>query len=220
MHKRRSWAVLLVLGLLGAALPLPAVGASQPPPPSRAIALTADETVLLVVNPDSNSLTFVDTATQAVIAELATGRDPRTVAAAGGRAYVANRGSRTVSVVDIDRRETVAEIEAGYRPYGVVADPARDRVYVSVQGEDRIISLDAATYAVLSSRPVPALPSGLALSPDGERLYVTHLLSGAVTVLPAEVVQVYLPLILKQSTIGVQMAGGVDDGSVARGYVM
>ena len=212
MRSHHSWTVLLVLGLLAAGLQPPAVSASQPLPPSRAIALTADGTILLVVNPDSNSLTLIDTATQAVIAEVATGRDPRTVAVAGGRAYVSNRGSRTVSVVDIDRRETVAEVEAGYRPYGVVADPARDRVYVSLQGEGRIISLDAATYEVLSSRPVPALPSGLALSSDGERLYVTHLLSAAVTVLPADTVQVYLPLVLKQGTGGVQMARGVPGG--------
>lgn len=208
MRNRHSRAVLLALFLLAAALPPPAAAASQPPPPSRAIALTPDGDTLLAVNPDSNSLTLVDTATQAVIAEVAVGRDPRTVAVAGGRAYVANRGSRTVSVVDIDRRETVAELEAGYRPYGVVADPARGRVYVSIQGENRIIGLDAATHEVISSRTVPALPSGLALSPEGDRLYVTHLLSGMVTALPTEPVRVYLPTILKQGTGGVQDRGG------------
>jgi YVTN family beta-propeller protein len=113
---------------------------------------------LLVVNPDSNSLTLVDTDTQAVIAEVPVGRDPRTVAVADGRAYVANRGSRSVSVVDIDLRQTAAEIDVGYRPYGVVADPDRERVYVSVQGEDRIVSLDATTYEVVSNRMVPPFP--------------------------------------------------------------
>jgi YVTN family beta-propeller protein len=194
---------LAVLVLI-AALPLPAVAANRPTPPSRAIALTPDGNTLLAVNPDSNSLTLVDTDTQAVIAEVPVGRDPRTVAVADGRAYVANRGSRSVSVVDIDLRQTAAEIDVGYRPYGVVADPDRERVYVSVQGEDRIVSLDATTYEVVSNRMVPPLPSGLALSPEGDALYVTHLLSGAVTVHPAEPVQVYLPLILKDGVGGAQ----------------
>ena len=207
MRYRHSWSFLLTLLFLAAALPPPAAAASLPPPPSRAIALTPDGKTLLVVNPDSNSLTLVDTATQVVIAELPVGRDPRTVAVAGGRAYVANRGSRSVSVVDIDLRETVAEINVGYRPYGVVADPVKGRVYVSVQGEDRIVGLDAATHEVISSRKVSALPSGLALSPAGDTLYVTHLLSGMVTVLPAEPVRIYLPLILKGGIGGSQFPG-------------
>jgi YVTN family beta-propeller protein len=197
MHHRHRWLVLLALLLLNAALPPPVAVAGQLPPSSRAVALTPDGSVLLVVNPDSNSLTLVDTATMTVIAELPVGRDPRTVTVAGARAYVANRGSRTVSVVDLDLKETVSEVEVGYRPYGVVADPVRGRVFVAVQGEDRIVGLNATTGEVISSRAVGALPSGLALSPDGGTLYVTHLLSGAVTVLPAEQVRIYLPLVLK-----------------------
>jgi len=45
-----------------------------------AIAITADGATLLVVNPDSNSLTLVDTAGHSVLVELPVGVDPRTVA--------------------------------------------------------------------------------------------------------------------------------------------
>ena len=83
--------------------------------------------------------------------------------------------------MDIDLQETVTELELGYRPYGVVADPSSGRIYISLQGEDRIVGLDTATDEVISSQKVSDLPSGLALSPDGAVIYVTHLLSGAVT---------------------------------------
>jgi YVTN family beta-propeller protein len=53
---------------------------SNPKRASSAIAVTADGDTLLVVNPDSNSLTLVDTAGESVIAELPVGVDPRTVA--------------------------------------------------------------------------------------------------------------------------------------------
>ena len=147
MRYRHSWFFLLILLLLTPSLP-PAAAATQPLPSSRAIALSTDGQTLLAVNPDSNSLTLVDTTTQAVIAELPVGRDPRTVAVSGGHAYIANRGSRSVSVVDISLRQTVAAIDVGYRPYGVVADPIKGRIYISVQGEDRIVVLDSVPFLV------------------------------------------------------------------------
>lgn len=60
---------------------------------SSGIALTSDGATLLVLNPDSNSLTLVDTASHSIIAELLVGIDPRSVAVddAGQRAYVANK---------------------------------------------------------------------------------------------------------------------------------
>jgi len=90
--------------------------ASGPPQPrhSSAIALTDDGATLLVVNPDSNTLSLVDTGSHAILAELPVGIDPRTVTvdSAGRRAYVANRGSDNVSVVDLSvqlERPTDAE---------------------------------------------------------------------------------------------------------------
>ena len=138
MRYHRFCPLSIVLLLLAATTPRPVTAATNPPPPSRAIALTPDGQTLLAVNPDSNTVTFLDTATEDIITEVSVGRDPRTVAIAAGRAYVANRGSRSVSVVDIGLRQTVAELQLGHRPYGVVANPVKGRVYVSLQGEDRV----------------------------------------------------------------------------------
>src|SRR4030042_486353 len=79
---------------------------------SSSIALTADGATLLVVNPDANSLSLVDTVGQYLIAELAVGIDPRTVAVddAGQRAYVANRGSDTLSIVDLAARAVITDL--------------------------------------------------------------------------------------------------------------
>jgi YVTN family beta-propeller protein len=66
---------------------------------SSSIALTSDGATLLVVNPDSNSLTLMDTASQAVLAELPVGVDPRSVAVSpdSSRAYLANQGTDSLS---------------------------------------------------------------------------------------------------------------------------
>jgi YVTN family beta-propeller protein len=175
-----------------------------PPAPKRSsspIALTADGATLLVVNPDSNSLTLLDTASHSVLAEVAVGVDPRTVAVddAGQRAYVANYGSGKVSVVDLAAGQVVAEVSVGYRPYGVLVSPDGASLYVAVQGADRLVTVDTTTLEVLCARPLGERPSGLALSASGETLFVTHLLSNQITILPAQWVSLYLPLILKNS---------------------
>jgi len=171
---------------------------------SSALTITADGTTLLVVNPDSNSLTLVDMASKQVLAEIPVGVDPRTVAVndASQRAYVANRGSSSISVVDLARRQAVAEVDIGYRPYGVVIHPDGSRLYVAVQGEDRIVTLDTTTFEIVNSHPTVDRPSGLALSHDGDTLYVTHLLTGTLTVLHPTSSILFLPLILKGSPSG------------------
>jgi YVTN family beta-propeller protein len=84
----RAGAALGLLLLWG----VPAQGAAPHSAPIKragsAIAVTSDGATLLVINPDSNSLTLISTADRSVLAEIAAGVDPRTVAVddAGARA--------------------------------------------------------------------------------------------------------------------------------------
>ena len=90
--------LLLSLGSQAAEDTPPAVKRSSSP-----IAVTADGATLLVVNPDSNSVTLVDTVSLLVLAEVRVGVDPRsvTVSPTSGRAYVANQGTDSLSVIDV-----------------------------------------------------------------------------------------------------------------------
>jgi YVTN family beta-propeller protein len=176
-----------------------AVRAGAPPPKrsSSAIAIAPDGSLLLVANPDSNSLTLVDIATRLPLAELPVGIDPRTVAVddAGRRAYVANRGSDSLSVVDLEARVILAEIAVGSQPHGVLASPDGSRVYLAEQGLDQVRILDATSLTTLAVLPTTDRPSGLALSPGGQMLYVTHLLSKQITVFRVQPFVLYLPLV-------------------------
>jgi YVTN family beta-propeller protein len=172
---------------------------SPPKRASSAIAITADGTTLIVVNPDSNSLTLVDPGMPAAVTELPVGLDPRTVAVddAGHRAYVANRGSDSISVVDLAAGAVITEVAVGNRPYGVVVSPDGTRLYVAEQGIDRLHVLDTVAFETVSTLSVADRPSGLAISDDGRTLYVTHLLTNTITVLTIRPFAIYLPLILK-----------------------
>ena len=177
---------------------------------SSAIAVTSNGAFCLVVNPDSNSLSIIDTVRppsipprirgeEEKVVEIGVGLDPRTVAVddTSRRAYVANRGSDSVSVVDLIAHTVVTEVVVGDRPYGVVVSPNGDRLYVAEQGADRLTVLDTTTFETVDTFSVADRPSGLAISDDGRTLYVTHLLTGQVSVVSLGGYRIYLPLILK-----------------------
>jgi YVTN family beta-propeller protein len=177
---------------------------------SSPIAITAGGDTLLVVNPDSHSLTLVDTVTQSPIAELPVGADPRTVAVDDGssRAYVANRGCASISVLDLAARQVVTRVAVGQRPYGVVVSLDGRRLYVAEQGVDHIAVLDTGDLRTVATVAVADRPSGLTLTGDGT-LLVTHLLSATITVLDELGHVVYLPLILRAAPFPASQAVNV-----------
>jgi YVTN family beta-propeller protein len=85
---------------------------------SSAITITRDGQTLIAANPDSNSISIVGLSDLAV-KEIPVGVDPRTAAVddVGDKAYVANRGSDSISVIDLNMRQLLEEIPVGSRPY-------------------------------------------------------------------------------------------------------
>lgn len=179
---------------------------------SSAIAITGDGQTLLVVNPDSASLSIVDLNEPPAVTEIAVGADPRTVATSddGTRAYTANRGGSSVSVIDLDIRQVIGDIAVGARPYGIVVSPDGGMLYVAVQGHDRLNVVDTAMLTSTVTIPLPDRPSGLAISDDGHYLYITHLLSKTVTRLALPLPRVYLPFAVQ--------SGGAKQGSFSESW--
>jgi YVTN family beta-propeller protein len=199
-----TWAVALGLGVLLLAGRVPAVtywhAAGSLPShkyASSAIAITADGTILLVVNPDSNSLSLVDLAADHAVIELPVGVDPRAVAVddARGRAYVANQGSDTISIVDLSARSVVETVAVGDRPVGVAVSPDGQLAAVAELGEDRVRLLDGGALHTRAIVPVADRPHGLAFTPDGRQLLISHLLSGQVTLLALRPFALYFPIV-------------------------
>lgn len=169
---------------------------------ASSIAITPDGECLIVVNPDSNTVSLVDTVTLTVRAEIPVGVNPINVAVApdGALAYVANQGSNSLSLVDIEAGTVLGAIGVGNRPAGIAVSPSGELLAVAELGDDRVRLLNLPDLDTVSVLSTTDRPQGLAFTPDGRRLLITHLLSGDVTILPMMIYHTYLPLVSGSQT--------------------
>jgi YVTN family beta-propeller protein len=135
------------------------------------------------------SISIIDVATNRVLAKPIVGGYPLaiagTVEAAGKKKiYVGSERDASVGVVDVRNPEAARSVRAiptGDHPDALLLDKARKRLFVANAGSDTVSIVDTRSDAVTDTillRPaamtVPgATPTGLALSPDQSRLYVT-----------------------------------------------
>ncbi len=102
---------------------------------------------------------------------------------------IANNGS--VSVVDLNRRTEVKNIEVGLHPSGMVLSPDRKKLYVACSNSDIIAVINTDSDKVIDNISVHrqkgilfgSSPNALAISPDGEYLYVASGTENAVCVI-------------------------------------
>jgi YVTN family beta-propeller protein len=137
-----------------------------------------------VVNPDNDSVSVIDAATRARVAEIAVGRDPRTLARApDGRIWVVNRDAASISIVSPSTLAVVQTVAmpAASQPFGIVIS-ADGTAWVSEQATGRIARLSAAG-ARLAAADVGPHPRHLALDATASRLLVSRFIT---TALPGE----------------------------------
>src|SRR5262245_35375804 len=132
-----------------------------------------------------------------------------TLNTAGSRLYVALNLTHEVGVIDTATNTLVARVKAGIYPYTAVISADDKKVYVSnwggkvpgptdfTDGQNPVIVdrrtgipttgtvsvLDTATNTVVKSIDVGLHPTGMALSPSGDRVYVTNANSDTVSVI-------------------------------------
>lgn len=134
-----------------------------------------------VSNRNADSVTVHDPDTLALRATLSSPGFPIRVAFTpdGRHALVSNARAATLSVFDADARELVATVAlaregATYRdtmlgraalPIGVIADPARPRVYVAISGGDEIAVVDTREWRVVDRWSTGREPDALGIRP-------------------------------------------------------
>lgn len=108
----------------------------------------------------------------------------------GRFAYVANHGSGTVSVVQLDRMQLVRSIEAGGGPRGIAVHPNKDEIWVTNVSTNSISVIDLKTQRESKEFACGAMPVDICFGGDGEFAYVVNMQEGDVSVFETESLRV------------------------------
>jgi YVTN family beta-propeller protein len=168
-------------------------------------ALAADG-LLIVLNKSDHNAALVDPANYKVLATLPTGQGPHEAAASpdGSTAYVSNYGAyaifqqgaprdfapgHTITVLDLANRKVKATFDlGGYKqPHGIRVSRDARRLWVTTEGAQAVLELDAASGKILRSwKTDQNISHMLVPTPSEKKLYVANIGSGSVTVIDRE----------------------------------
>jgi YVTN family beta-propeller protein len=163
--------VLLGLASLAATPPGP-----RYPSPIE-VAVSPDGARLYVICQGTDELVVFDLRTRTILRRVTVGRQPKSIAfsADSHRIYVANSWSDTVSEIDGASLHVIRNLPAGAEPTSAVPDREGRFLYVAnrISGDLSVVDLASGTEA---KRLVAARgESYLTISPDGLRIYGTHI---------------------------------------------
>jgi YVTN family beta-propeller protein len=178
--------------------PLPKSAKDSAPNFIAGIALSANGARLYAVNNmtsaftnQQGSVSILDTRRNQILGKVATPGFPYAIATltqgekADTKAYVTSERDGVVSVLDVSdpvAPSVTRSVATGDHPMALLLDKAQKRLFVANAGSDTVSVIDTDTDAVAKTyvvRPAEArglpgaTPTGLALSPDESRLYVT-----------------------------------------------
>ncbi|SFC28885.1 Por secretion system C-terminal sorting domain-containing protein [Flexibacter flexilis DSM 6793] len=138
-----------------------------------------------VPNGFANTVSVINTSTNAVTATISVGSTPLGVAVnpAGTRAYISNQNSNSLSVINTSTNTVMATVTVGSTPQNVVVSPDGNKVYVVNYSSGTISVINATTNTVTATISVTANPNGIAVSADGSKVYVSHIFNDIISVI-------------------------------------
>jgi YVTN family beta-propeller protein len=152
------------------------------------VAVTPDGAFAYVTNGTpgtENSVSVIDTSTNAVIKTISVGSNPTGVAVnpSGSFAYVTNAGDGTVSVISTATNTVTSTITNVPSAYFVAFTPDGSRAYVTNQISDGTVTvINTSTGTVVNPTvSLGSLPTQVAVTSDGTTAYVVNASSGSVS---------------------------------------
>jgi YVTN family beta-propeller protein len=141
---------------------------------------------LAVTTEGSGHLLVVDPLSGKVLSAIATGQEMShqvAVTPGGGRAFVANIGSSSVTAVDLERGAKLKDVPTGRGAEGIAVTPDGREVWVGNRNEGSISVIDAASLEVVAKIPCPGMPFRIAIAPDGRHALASATITGEVVLL-------------------------------------
>lgn len=131
----------------------------------------------------SAHLLFVDIDSGQILSEVETGQSVShmlAVVKSADRAFVANIGSGTVTVIDLKTVSKLTDLETGEGAEGIAASPDGSEVWVGNRGADTLSVIDPHTLKILATIPCPGFPIRVTFAAGGERVLISAARSGEV----------------------------------------
>ena len=142
------------------------------PSKSGTVAITGSDRFVVMVNPETDSVSVFDTMTDTRVANVKTGKEPSSVVIGpdDDTAFVANRAAGTVvKITGLTTSPVVsAPVDVGSEPTGVALSPTGKRLFVAELAEGRVSVIDTATMKVTGTIDEPDHPKALAVTNNGD----------------------------------------------------
>ena len=163
--------------------------------PSIDIATSTDGERLYIVDPISDELVQLSTASHEVVVRIPLGQDAHdftqfAVSPDGYLVYVPV--DNLVTFVSTKSKEVLGTIEIGseslgkFSLTGIAVSPDGKYVYVANSEEDSVVIISTETNSVTDSITVGRGPGSIEVSPDGSAIYVANAQDGSVSVITRE----------------------------------
>lgn len=149
----------------------------------------ADGERVAVTAEAQKSLIVVDVADGQVVQAVDTGQEVSHMVALTPdekRAFVANIGSGSMTVIDLEKGERIANIQTGEGAEGITVTPDGKHVWVTNRGADTVSVIDAQSLEIVKTLPSASFPIRAKATPDGKWVLVTNARSDELAVFHAE----------------------------------
>jgi len=137
---------------------------------SHPFGVEAGSDYVFVANFDSNDVTIINSSSLATNTVSVPG-NPTMLAALGNNAYVATWSGGVHEVGSDGSVDQVVSPDQG-QFFGVAANPATARVYISDQSDNSVVVLDTNTNTIVATISMPARPHALAVNSRNNRIYI------------------------------------------------
>jgi YVTN family beta-propeller protein len=129
------------------------------------------------------------------------------------KAYTANAGSGTVSVISLHQERPVKNIQVGGVPMGLAVSGDGKRVFVTTRTGNNVTVIDTDADEVVKQIAIPGQPVRMKVTPDGRYLLVTLIEAGEIAV-----VDLQADRVIRRIPAGTQVEGINTDSQGHYGY--
>jgi YVTN family beta-propeller protein len=153
---------------------------------------------VLVASLAGNKVSFISADTNKIEKTIETGTAPwgMDLDSREHYAYVTNRGSSFITVLDLIDRDVAAKISIAAPAQAITVDDREHTIYTSYMEQGKVLKIDGKTNSILTTIDMGLIPQDLAVDPNTHKLYASTKYNDKVYVMGPESISVTLPVIM------------------------